>query len=294
MDVSKSEKARLGIFLLGTAALLALVVFVMVGKKVLTRKVGYITKLTESVSGLELGTPVKQNGVEVGNITGITTDSADITKSVVHFEVAKGTPMKTDMAATMGSYGITGLKYLEITGGSYASPDVPPGGEVKSELSTIGKITLRADSIAYKIDRLLGNVISFTESQNRAQLERLIQSSANLSAALDSLAQDVNRIKPGKRMDNILASMEAASSSLKAKVQKAEVDETVREYRKAAEGLTGVTQKVDITVLRVQEDLAQSMSNLKETMKNMNTFSRQIKENPSVLLRGEEKQERRK
>jgi hypothetical protein len=51
---------------------------------------------------------------------------------------------------------------------------------------------------------------------------------------------------------------------------------------------------VDITVLRVQEDLSQSMINMRETMKNMNTFSRQIKDNPSVLLRGEDKQERRK
>jgi phospholipid/cholesterol/gamma-HCH transport system substrate-binding protein len=294
MDVSKAEKARLGIFLIGTAAFLAVVLFIMVGKKFLTKKEPYYTRLEESVSGLELGTPVKQNGVEVGNIVSINTDPKDISKSVVHFEVSKGTPMKADMAASLGSYGITGLKYLEITGGSYTAQDIPPGGEVRSEMSTLGKLTIRADSIAYKVDRLLGNVISFTESQNREQLEHLIKSSANLSASLDSLARDVNRIKPGKRMDAILSSMEAASATIKTKVQKMELERTVSEYRKAAEGMTGVAQKVDVTVMRVQEDLAQTMSNLKETMKNMNSFSRQIKENPSVLLRGEEKQERRK
>ena len=36
------------------------------------------------------------------------------------------------------------------------------------------------------------------------------------------------------------------------------------------------------------------MQSVKETMKNMNAFSRQIRENPSVLLRSEEKQERHK
>jgi hypothetical protein len=41
-----------------------------------------------------------------------------------------------------------------------------------------------------------------------------------------------------------------------------------------------------------QEDIAVTVTNLKETMKNMNTFSRQIKENPSMLLRREEKTER--
>ena len=294
MDVSKAEKARLGIFLIGTAALLALVLFVMVGKKLFTKKVPYFTRLSESVSGLELGTPVKQNGVDVGNIVAILTDTADITRSVVRFEVAKGTPIKQDMTASMGSYGITGLKYLEITGGSYAAPDVPPGGELRSEMSTLAKITQRADSIAYKIDRLLGNVLALTESQGRAQLEKLVNSSVRLAAGLDSLTTDIARIKPGKRVDAILAQVESATTTLKDKIKQAEIDETVHEYRKAAEGATGVAQKLDITVLRIQEDLSQSMNNLKETMKNMNAFSRQIRENPSVLLRSEEKQERRK
>jgi phospholipid/cholesterol/gamma-HCH transport system substrate-binding protein len=294
MDVSKAEKARLGVFLIGAAVLLVLVIFALVGKKIFTRKVPYYTRLTESVSGLELGTPVKQNGVDVGNITGIRTDSTDITRSVVTFEVAKGTPIKRDMVASMGSYGITGLKYLELTGGSYSGPDVPVGGEVRSEMSTLGKITQRADSIAYKIDRLLGNVLALTESQGRAQLEKLVNSSVNLAASLDSLTSDIARIRPGRRMDAILADVEGATASLKDKIRKAEVDETIHEYRKAAEGATGVAQKLDITVLRIQEDLSQSMNNLKETMKNMNAFSRQIRENPSVLLRSEEKQERRK
>ena len=74
----------------------------------------------------------------------------------VRFEVQKGTPMKSDMTATLGSFGITGLKYIEITGGSYDSPDVAPGGEIQSRLSILGRITDRADSIASKVDRLLG------------------------------------------------------------------------------------------------------------------------------------------
>ncbi len=294
MDVSKSEKARLGAFLLGSAGILIAVVLILAGKHLFAKKVPYYTRLAESVSGLELGTPVKQNGVEMGNIVSIITDSADINRSIVRFEVKKGTPMKTDMFASMGSYGITGLKYIEIKGGSYSSPDVPIGGEVKSELSTLGKITMRADSIVLKIDHLLGNIIGITESENKGQIDRLIKSSADLSAGLDTLTRDIVRIRPGMRIDGILDQLEATSKEIKTKVHNAEIAQTVHEYRKAAEGMTSVMQKLDVTVMRVQEDLTQSMNNLKETMKNMNTFSRQIKENPSVLLRGEDKQERHK
>lgn len=294
MDVSKAEKARLGVFLLVSGGILLLVAFLLVGKRLLTRKVEYFTRIAESVSGTELGSPVKRNGVEVGSILAIHSDSSDISKAIIRFQVARGTPMKQDMTATLGTFGITGLKYIEITGGSYGAPDIPPGGEVPSQLSTLGKITMKADSIATKVDRLLGNIVAITEAQNRENIDKLISSSAALSASLDTLVMDVSRIKPGRRMDAILGEMEGATRELKVKIKRAEIEQTVREYRKAAEGITGVSQKLDLTVLRVQEDLTQSMSNLKETMKNMNTFSRQIKENPSVLLRGESKEERKR
>lgn len=294
MEVSKAEKARLGAFVIGSLTLLAGAVFFLVGKKIFTHKTPYFTRMVESVSGVELGSPVKQNGVDVGVITAITTDSSDITKTIVRFDVAAGTPMKTDMVASLGSYGITGLKYIEIRGGSYSSPDVPAGGEVRSEMSTLGKITVRADSIAYKIDRLLGNVLAITESQNREHLDKLIKSSSDLSASLDTLARDFGRVRPGKRVDEILGQMEDISKELHAKVRKSEIEQTITAYKEAAQSITEVSKKVDLTVMRVQEDLTQTMANMKETMKNMNTFSRQIKENPSVLLRGEEKKERGK
>jgi uncharacterized protein YoxC len=121
-----------------------------------------------------------------------------------------------------------------------------------------------------------------------------IQSSAALSASIDTLVMDVSRIRPGRRMEAVLGNMEALVGDMRNQVRRAEMDKTVQEYRKVAENVNGVAQKLDITLLRVQEDITQSMGNLKETMKNMNTFSRQIKENPSVILRGESKQERQR
>jgi phospholipid/cholesterol/gamma-HCH transport system substrate-binding protein len=236
---------------------------------------------------------VKQNGVDIGQVTAIRTDSADIRKSVVHFKVAAGTPMKTDMVATMGSYGITGLKYLEITGGSYDSPDVPKGGEIRSNLSMIGRLALRADSIATKVDMLLGNAIAMTEAGNRRHLDRLMESSASLSQSLDSLARDLQGVRPGPRMQAILSNADAAAKEIREKIRKTDVAGTLTEYRRAAQDMQKAAQSLDATVRRTHEDLAVALSSLKETMKNMNTFSRQIKDNPSVLLRGVSKQERR-
>jgi phospholipid/cholesterol/gamma-HCH transport system substrate-binding protein len=195
--------------------------------------------------------------------------------------------MKADMLATLGSYGITGLKYVEITGGSFAAADIQKGGEVKSGMSMIGRLSNRADSIASKIDRLLGNVIAITEMDNRQHLNRMMAASASLAESLDSMAIDIRGVHPGRRINAILADVEATSKDFRAKVKKSDIDGTVRDYQLAA-------QEIQKMVRNSQEDVAVSITNLKEIMKNMNTFTRQIKENPSVLLRREEKQERQR
>lgn len=294
MEGTRAEKARLGVFIATfTAVLVALILF-LVGGRLFSRTDEYFTRMEESITGLGPGSTVRQNGVDVGQITGISADSLDIQKTIVRFEVRRGTPIKADMAATLGSYGITGLKYLEITGGSYGAAAVARGGEVRSSLSMMGRLTARADSIAWKVDRLLGNVIAITEMDNRDNLNRMMTASATLAESLDSMVRDIQGVRPGQRVASLLDQADATVRTARGKIEKSDVEGMVREYRKAAEDIQKVTANLDVTVRRTQEDLAVSMSNLRESLKNMQSFTRQIRENPSVLLRREEKQERRR
>jgi phospholipid/cholesterol/gamma-HCH transport system substrate-binding protein len=276
-----------------SAAGIALVLF-LVGGRLLSRTDTYFTRMEESVTGLGPGSTVKQNGVDVGEVATISADSVDIRLTLVRFTVKRGTPMKRDMTAMLGSYGITGLKYLDITGGSYGAENVPPGGEVLSSLSMLGRLALRADSIAWKVDRLLGNVIAITEMGNRENLDRMMTASAGLAEALDSLVRDVQGVHPGRRIAKLLDEADGTVRAARAKVEKSDIDGTLREYRKAAQDIQKVASNLDVTVRRTQEDLSVSMSNLRESLKNMQSFTRQIRENPSVLLRREDKQERQR
>lgn len=294
MEATKAEKARLGLFVALALAGLVAGLAALVGQRLLARTDPFYTRMKETVVGLELGSPVKLNGVDVGTVTGLAPDMEALGQSVIRFDVARGTPMKEDMRATLGTWGITGLKYLEITGGSVAAADIPPGGEVKGETSMLGRLSTRADSIAAKIDRLLGNVISITDADNRSQLDRLMESTANLSASLDSMVQDLGAVRPGKRIDGVLDGLEGIIGDLGRQVEKAQLDKTVAEFRSAAGDARKLTAEADLTLRQVREDLTQSMGSLRETMRNMSAFSRQIKDNPAVLLRGEDKQERRR
>lgn len=292
MEATRAEKARLGVFLVVFAAAAAALVLFLVGGRLLSRTDAYYTRMEESVTGLGPGSTVKQNGVDVGEVVAISADSADIRRTVVRFTVKRGTLMKRDMTAMLGSYGITGLKYLDITGGSYGAANVPRGGEVPSSLSMLGRLASRADSIAWKVDRLLGNVIAITEMGNRENLDRMMTASAGLAEALDSLVRDVQGVHPGRRVAALLDEADGTVRAARSKVEKSDIDGTLREYRKAAQDIQKVASTLDVTVRRTQEDLSVSLSNLRESLKNMQSFTRQIRENPSLLLRREDKQER--
>lgn len=292
MEATRAEKARLGAFLVILAAALVVLVLFLVGSRLMVRTDSYFTRMEESVTGLGPGSTVRQNGVDVGQVTAITADSLDIRRTVVHFEVRRGTHIKNDMTAMLGSYGITGLKYLEISGGSYGAPNVPKGGEVKSSLSMLGRLTARADSIAWKVDRLLGNVIAITEMDNREHLNRMMAASAGLAESLDSMVRDIQQANPGRRISALLDQADSTVGALR-RLAGDDVGALIDDYRKAAQQVQQVAGNLDLVVRRTQEDLAISMSNLRESLRNMQSFSRQIRENPSVLLRREDKQERR-
>ncbi|HAO99350.1 MAG TPA: hypothetical protein DCQ83_04840 [Fibrobacteres bacterium] len=294
MEATRAEKARLGIFIIALCAAFFVSIAFLVGMRLAVKTDLYFTRLEESVTGLESGSTVKQNGVDIGKVVSITTDSGDVQKSIVKFRVTHGTPMKSDMTASLGSYGITGLKYLEITGGSYGASNVAPGGEVRSSLSMIGRFTLRADSIAIKVDRLLGNAIAITETQNREHLNHLMESSASLAASLDSLTRDIQGVRPGRHVAKILDATESAVEELRGKIHRADIDGTLKEYRQTAQAAQKAVQTLDATARRTQEDLGTALISLKEALKNMEVFTRQIRDNPSLLLRGEDKQERRR
>ena len=109
MEATRAEKTRLGVFIVAVSAIFVVGLLFLVGTKVFSRSDEYYTRLEESITGLEPGSTVKQNGLDIGEITEIRADEHNIRKTIVRFDVKRGTKIKKDMTATLGSYGITGL-----------------------------------------------------------------------------------------------------------------------------------------------------------------------------------------
>ena len=124
----------------------------------------YRIHFTESVSGLTLGDPVKFHGVEVGNVKMMTIDPVDPRRVQVDVALRKEAPVKVDTKATLKLKGITGVVFIELTGGAAEAKTLvaaTPAGEVP-------EIPAEKSTLATLLDELPKVVAKFSALEDRA------------------------------------------------------------------------------------------------------------------------------
>jgi len=218
---TRAQTARLGIFVTIALGLLLATILVLSGRTFLQPRDNYSILFSETVSGLEVGAPVKLLGVRVGRIESfrVVSDGAD--KVQVTVSLDHGTPIRNDARAVLSPSGLTGLVFVEITGGTADAPLVKPGGRIPAGPSLLGSLTGRAENIAVKTEEVLNRVLSLTEDQN---LSNLRQSLDNIQAATLKLRNVLEGIdgavpsivKASARLDPLFGQLGDAAAAVQA------------------------------------------------------------------------------
>ncbi|NIR69458.1 MCE family protein [candidate division KSB1 bacterium] len=297
---------------IGSLAVISLIAFFTSEKYLRKRDTYFIGYEDVSVSGLEVGSPVKYLGVKVGTITDIRIDPEDVSRIIVKVELKEGTPIKKDARADIVSMGITGLKMIEIHGASKEADLLSEGEFIKAGSSE--EITGKAEVVAEKMERVFNNLQRFTRPAN---LEKIMQMIERTSAALDQVesmlrenrhgiqksiraAQDitaqldttsqllqssadrVHRIVYSDTVAQILASTRDVSIKLK----EANLEQLIQQLSQVADRTNQLLIQVNEGMERGSVDFLSSMRELRTTLENLNSVSRLIQEDPSVLVRG--------
>ena len=268
--ISRMEKIRLGVFLLVSGTVLVVTVVVLAGMNLMKAVESYNVKFEESVSGLEVGATVKYNGVRVGQVSDIKFAENDITKVEVVLELRKGTPIKTDTKAVLTGMGITGLKFVELTGGSSRAKRLKRGGTIKAGHSLMGTLGDKAESITTKTDLALSKINALLSEKNIYNFEDIVANIKNITAKVDTLVAD-NEGKIAKIVDDLSqASNDVKEGAAAANRSMAELDEimaasgpnvqeivrnvteTTRRFKKTSQALANV----DIILERVDQAVA--------------------------------------
>ncbi len=285
--VSREQKVRVGIFFIIGILLVTLLFSITLGRTLFReQKIYHIKFQNTSVSGLDVGGNVKYHGINVGEIKDIEVSKEDIGDVIVTISVDEETPIKRDMKANLAMMGITGLKQIELTGGTNRSEDLPEGGYIETGSSAIADITGEAQVIADKLELLLNNLNNFANTENQQAFSDIL---THTDYILETNREKITRTidhseRTASHLDSTSENLQASSSRLRELIEEGKLEqmlENMVEMSEAAQRFIDDTGKG----LR-PERLDQITANIAEftaLMKGEDTTGL-IKETSEILL----------
>jgi len=305
--VTKAQKFRLGIFITVISILMIMFLIMVAGTQILEKRdIYYIRYQNSSVTGLQIGGPVKYRGIGIGRVDEISIDPENITDIIVTTSVKSGTPIKGDMKASLIPIGITGLVQVEITGGTQEAELLESGSFILAGLSTLESISGKAEILANKFEILLNNLNNITNDENTKRLNNIIanvdtiidvnqNSISNTVSSLEAITDDFEQIAENTktlliRLDEIMKSgkiekIVTSTEKITSELVGSDLKQLMTDIHKLTVDANSAISHIDATHLESRQDLLDTIESLKETIDYLNDFSRQISEDPSLLIR---------
>lgn len=303
MSLTKSQRARLGVFMIIGIGLLVLFAMIPVGFRLTNRTNSYYTnfRVGNSLSGLEQGADIKFRGVRIGKVGKISYNPDSLSVIRAEFRIQDNFPVKSDMHAETGLVGITGLRYVEIMGGSDSAAILDPGSEIPSRVSSLAQLTGKADVLVTKIELLLNNLAFMTHPDSIAGIKKIIDNVAVITGDAKTFVKEVSpevkAVAQSSRatvdqVNLIAADVKELTGTLSQNLDAQRFTKILSTIDSTAQSFKMLSENLDLTIRQTREDFTVSMENLRETMENANELSKVLAENPSLILKSDPKRER--
>ncbi|MCX7171899.1 MAG: MlaD family protein, partial [Proteobacteria bacterium] len=171
------------------AALIAAALWLAAGGALQNKYDLYLAIEEESVAGLNLNAPVKFNGVDVGKVRQIELDPGNPERVKLLFAIERGTPIKEDTVATLKTQGLTGIAYVELSGGTRDAPLLrATAGSEYPVIRTKPSLSARLENVLTtalaKLDSTSKNINAILSDENQAVFKSTLADIASLAHTL--------------------------------------------------------------------------------------------------------------
>jgi len=154
--------------------------------------------ITESVAGLAPEAAVKFRGVDVGKVETILINPNNSEEIELTLKIKKETPIKTDSYAILKFYGVTGLAYIEIAGGTQNSPllstDDHTVAIIPSSPSMIKRLDESLSNVAAKLSITLDNADRLFDDRNVDNVAQTLEHLRSVTAQIDGYQNEIRTL----------------------------------------------------------------------------------------------------
>jgi phospholipid/cholesterol/gamma-HCH transport system substrate-binding protein len=197
--------------------------------------------------------------------------------------------------------GITGLKYIEITGGTNSSAALKAGSEIPTKKSMMSSITGKAEVIMAKVELLLNNLNEISNPDSLKSIRQILGNmeaiSSDVRIFIKETGPQVNKLASSTtgiitKIDSIAADIKMVTGTFSKDVPIAKIGDIINKVDSTTLALKTLSENLSMMIRQTREDFTVSMQNVRQASENASQLTKTLAENPSLLLRNETLRER--
>jgi phospholipid/cholesterol/gamma-HCH transport system substrate-binding protein len=257
-------ETRASYLLVGIFALIAMVGFAiaviwMAGANLRDDAMSYDILFKGSVSGLKEGNAVRYRGIPVGVVTRMEINPDNVEEVRVTIEIPKKTPVKSDTVAALEYQGITGVGYIELSGGTHQAPLLAAeAGQdrpvIPSRPSQLQELIDTAPELVTRITAVVDRVAILLNPQNQENIARALDSMRVFAGVLAERSGDF-----GTAVNSVTAAMTDTRAAAR------EAETALHEIGGLAKSLQGLTTTLDKDFAGVGPEAKEALTEVRKT-----------------------------
>ena len=301
---TRAHHVIIGAFAIGVFVLALGFVLWLSKSSIETEYALYDVVFTEAVTGLSKGGIVQYNGIKVGEVVQLSLAKDDPRKVIARIRLEGATPVKQDTRAKLGLMGVTGVAFIQLSGGSPSSPPLKPTADnpvpvIPSEESALSKLLASGSDIITSVNDLLlrANEVLSHENIDRisATLENLQGVTGTINAQRDDLSVALKQLASATdQLKRTLVTLDAMATTTN-DLMRNNARQVLESTNKALDSVNRVADATNALISDNRASISQfsdqglrqlgpAIVELRETLRSLKQLSDRLEDSNSLLL----------